>query len=230
MSTERAATLRRVLIALALAGSVAGCRTFNAVSEAPIFAGEMPSRSGTAIAKLAELPLANAYVQVGSRFDALVLLGMIGPGALETWYGPRGLTLVVDDARVLYTRGLPDRNIAESVDAGEVFDYRRLDCGRGRTHLAMPGLRYVRYEGSDEYIAELTESLRCSVEALMTPGYVGDALRVDEVIQFPPHQKTQLRTRWLHPGTGQLLRLQYAPSTYAPEIEILWFKVAANAH
>ncbi len=225
-------TRRRIggLLCLVLGIALSGCRTISAVQDSRLFNDGPSSQSGTAIANLDRMPFASAYVQVGTRFDALMLLGMTGPGALETWYGVKGLTVIVDDARVLYTRGLPETNLAESIDAGEIFDYRRLDCGQGRTHLAMPGLRYNRFEGASEYFPEITESLQCSIEALATPGYLGDALRIDEVIQFPPHKKTQLRTRWLHPGTGQLLRLKYSPSPYFPEVEVFWLKVAKHAH
>ncbi len=230
MRTRRSRAAAWIALVLTVSGLLAGCGTISAVSDSPIFGDEPPSQTGNAIANLATMPFANAYVQAGTKFDALVLLGMVGPGSLETWYGTKGLTVIVDDARVLYTRGLPEMNIAESIDAGLVLDYRRLDCGRGRVHLAMPTLRYNRLEGEREYFPELTESLKCTVEALATPGFLGDALRVDETILFPPHRKPQQRTRWLHPGTGQLLRLQYGPSPYYPEIEILWLKVARRVH
>lgn len=223
---------RRALRWLMLAVTVclAGCRTISAVSDSALFGDEMPSQTGNAVANLTQMSFASAYVQAGPRFDALVLLGTTGPGPIETWYGAKGMTVVVDDVRVLYTRGLPDMNIAESIDAGAVLDYQRLDCGRGRSYLAMPTLRYNRLEGADEYFAELTESQVCRVESLASPGYLGDALRVDEVVAFPPHRKRQLRTRWLHPGTGQLLRLQYEASPYYPELDILWLKVARRVH
>lgn len=216
-----------VLLFVAVLG---GCRTISAVKNSALFSDDVPSQTGTAIANLEQMPFAAAYVQAGTRFDALLLLGMIGPGSQETWYGAKGLTVVVDEARVLYTRGLPTANIAESIDAGGVLDYQRYDCGRGRTYLAAPSLRYNRLDGSREYLAEITESLTCSVEALATPGYLGDAIRVDETVVFPPHKKPQQRSRWLHPGTGQLLRLKYDASPYYPEIEIIWLKVARRVH
>lgn len=221
----------RLRFALLLVGAVfSGCTTISAVRDSSLFNDGVPSQTGNAIANLDQMPFASAYVQVGTRFDALVLLGMTGPGSQETWFGAKGLTVVVDDARVLYTRRLPGNNIAETIDAGGVLDYQRYDCGRGRTYLAAPSLRYNRLEGSREYLAEVTESLRCSVEALATPGYLGDAIRVDETVVFPPHKKPQQRSRWLHPGTGQLLRLKYEDSPYYPEIEIIWLKVARRAH
>lgn len=211
-------------VAAALLAAVAvlsGCNTATTLVKRSIGADAEQATIGRAVAGLADLPFASARVSSGRAFDGFVVLGSVDGRGVQTWYGREGMYLQMRGDRVIHSRGLPV-DIAEYHDAEAVLTY---DCGNGVEYVAQPGLFYMRLRESTEFIAAMRESLTCRVEALITPAYGGDALRIDESYRVEPHPRLQRRTVWLHPQTRQVLRLEYGEHPLAPELSIVWIRV-----
>lgn len=174
---------------------------------------------------LERLPYASMLLRVGERFQALLLLGHVADDGLQTWYGVDGLVLQLRDGHVIHSRGLPvdifESHAAGAADAGFV------DCGDDIRAALPDGLHYTRLRDQQIYFAELRESVRCTREAIITPGYAGPALRIEEQIALLPGRRPQLRTRWLAEGSGQLLRVEYGKHPWYPEIGIYLIKPVA---
>jgi hypothetical protein len=174
---------------------------------------------------LERLPYASMLLRVGERFQALLLLGHVADDGLQTWYGVDGMVLQLQDGQVIHSRGLPvdifESHAAGAADAGFV------DCGEDIRAALPDGLHYTRLRDQQTYFAELRESVRCAREAIVTPGYSGPALRIEERVALLPGRQPQLRTRWLAAGSGQLLRVEYGDHPWYPEIGIYLIKPVA---
>ncbi|MES0875172.1 YjbF family lipoprotein [Sinimarinibacterium thermocellulolyticum] len=219
MKTDR---LRSLVVLLA--GMIAACGTVQRVRDA-LPGGDAASGLAGPIAELARLPYASMYVRVGSRFHALMLLGHVAVDGTQTWYGMDGLALQLKNDHVIYTRGLPT-DIFESHAAGMPMD-GNLDCGDGVSVTALEWLYYTRLRDQQSDVAEVTESVRCVRETIVTLGYSGPALRIEERVALLPDRRRQVRTRWLVEGTGQLLRLEYGDHPWYPEIGLYLIKPVA---
>jgi len=224
MRTEIRALLRAAMLLAAAAG--AACSTGKALWR-EVGAGDDESPLAGAVERLGGMPFAMAYVRAGDQYEALVLLGSIDADAVQTWYGREGLAIQLQRGRLIYSRGLP-LDIAESYAAAPAVDEERLYCGRGIELTVVPELYYSRLRDRHEFQAELRQNIGCSVEEIVTPAYAGETLRVEERYLLPPHPRPQRRTRWLHPQTGQLLRLEYAEHPAYPALTIVWLKAAAQ--
>jgi hypothetical protein len=214
----------RVAGALALAVVVAACSAPRVLRDA--LPGESAaSPLGGPMVELGRLPYASMLLKVGKRFQALLLLGHVGDDGTQTWYGVDGLVLQLQDGRVIHTRGLPV-DIFDSHAAGEPIT-EPLHCGEGRNVAVPERLHYTRLREQQTYFTELREEIRCTREAIVTPGYSGMALRVDERVALLPHRRRQTRTSWLAEDTGQLLRLEYGDHPWYPQIGIYLIKPVA---
>lgn len=229
MTTEGAVVFRvlaRTVLVLS-AAVLTACNTVTTVVKERLSSEGPASPIGRAIAGLGDLPFASAYVRVGDRFETLVVLGSIDASGVQTWYGRQGVELQLQGDRVIYSRGLPV-DVLETYPASPAFAQIDYDCVGGPPYAAAEAaLYYTRIAGSVEFTAEVRRALACRFESIVTPGYSGEALRVDEVYELPPHPRPQRRTKWLHPQTRQLLRLEYAEHPVAPQFTIAWLKPAA---
>ncbi len=209
---------------LAMAAGVSACGTTAAVYDAVSQGDQAPSELSKPIVYAGQLPYASAYVRSGTDFQGLMVLGIVSPTGVQTWYGRDGLAVQIDAGRMIYSRGLP-LDILDSYSAAAVpADASTIDCGDGQTTAVTPALYYTRMRESDTYLAEVRDEIRCSRENIVTPGYSGPALRIDERYVFPPHPKPQRRSRWLIEATGQLLRIEYDKHPLYPEIGIYLLK------
>lgn len=229
MTTDPALRRRAVLRAVAILGAalLAACNTVTTLVKERVTEGDQGSPMVRAVTGLGDLPFASAYVRSGDRFEGLVILGSIDASGVQTWYGREGFALQLQGDRVIYSRGLPV-DVLETYPAALAFAEQEYDCGGDVRYSEPPALFYTRLRNETGFLAELRQALRCRIEPIVTPGFAGDALRIDETYQFLPHPKTQRRTRWLHPQTRQLLRLEYAAHPLAPEVTISWLKPAAR--
>ncbi|MFA5940150.1 MAG: hypothetical protein WC809_12405 [Sinimarinibacterium sp.] len=229
MTTDPARQRRAVLRALAIVATalLAACNTVTTLVKERMTEGDQGSPMVRAVTGLGDLPFASAYVRSGDRFEGLVILGSIDAGAVQNWYGREGFMLQIKGDRLTYSRGLPV-DVLETYPAALAFAEQEYDCGDGIRYAEPPALFYTRLRNETGFLAELRQDLSCRIEPIVTPGYAGDALRVDESYLFLPHPQPQRRTRWLHPQTRQLLRLEYAEHPLAPEVTISWLKPAAR--
>jgi hypothetical protein len=184
-----------------------------------------PSPLGGPMAGLQRLPYASMLLRAGARFEALLLLGHVADDGVQTWYGVDGLVLQLHEGQVIHSRGLPV-DIFESHAAGAAAA-GFVDCGGDIRAALADGLRYTRLRNEPTYFAELRESVGCSREAIVTPGYSGPALRIDEWVALLPGRRPQLRTRWLAADSGQLLRMEYGDHPWYPQIGIVMIKPVA---
>jgi hypothetical protein len=224
LRTESLRSRWRVAGVLALAMVVAACSAPQVLRDA--LPGESAaSPLGGPMVELERLPYASMLLSVGKRFQALLLLGHVGDDGTQTWYGVDGLVLQLQDGRVIHTRGLPV-DIFDSHAAGEPLA-EPLDCGEDRSVAVPERLHYTRLREQQTYFTELREAIRCTREAIVTPGYSGMALRIDERVALLPHRRRQTRTSWLAEDTGQLLRLEYGKHPWYPQIGIYLIKPVA---
>ena len=215
---------RRLAAILALSLALGGCSAAQTLRGVLPGTGEASPLSRPA-AGLVRLPYALAFLRVGDHFQALLLLGHVSDDGIQTWYGIDGLALQLQDQRVIYSRGLPV-DIFESHAAGALRD-EPLDCGQGQRIVLPEWLHYTRLREQAGFFTEQRESIRCTRENIVTPGYEGVALRVEEQVALLPHPRPQTRTRWLAEGTGQLLRLEYGEHPWYPEIALYLIKPVA---
>lgn len=210
------------LIAVGIVG--AACSTPQALRQVLPGADEV-SPLGGPMAELGRLPYASMLLRAGERFEALLLLGHVAADGTQTWYGMAGLALQLRDGRVIYSRGLPV-DIFESHAAGAPND-EPVDCGDGSSVTVPDRLHYTRLREQPEFFTEMRESLVCTREAIVTPGYSGTALRIEERVALWPDPRRQTRVRWFAEGTGQLLRAEYGEHPWYPQIALYLIKPVA---
>ncbi len=210
------------MLALGLVASA--CSAPQALREA-LPGGTAASPLSGPMAELERLPYASMLLRAGDRFQALLLLGHVSDDGIQTWYGVDGMVLQLQDGRVIHSRGLPV-DILESHAAG-MPNAEPVDCGDGESVIVAERLHYTRLREQQTYFTELRESVACTRETLVTPGYSGGVLRIDEQVALLPHRRRQSRTQWRAEGTGQLLRLEYGEHPEYPEIGIYLIKPVA---
>ena len=102
-----------------------------------------------------------------------------------------------------------------------------MDCGGDQSVAVPERLHYSRLREQQRFFTEVRESVVCTREAIVTPGYSGMALRIDERVALLPDPRRQTRTRWLAEETGQLLRLEYGEHPWYPQIALYLIKPVA---
>jgi hypothetical protein len=224
LKTDRLRSLLRVTGVAALTAVIAACSTPQALRQALPGADDV-SPLGGPMAGLERLPYASMLLRVGDRFQALLLLGHVNDDGVQTWYGIDGLALQLQDDRVIHSRGLP-LDILDSHAAGQLAE-QPVDCGADRSIPVPERLFYTRFRDQTSYFTELSESVTCTREAIVTPGYSGPALRIEERVALLPHPRRQTRTRWLAEDSGQLLRVEYGDHPWYPEIALYLIRPVA---
>ncbi|MEC9362803.1 MAG: YjbF family lipoprotein [Pseudomonadota bacterium] len=209
---------------MVLAVALAGCSAAQSIRQA-LPGVQQASPLGGPMATLEDLPYASMFLRVGDRFQALLLLGHVAGDGTQTWYGVDGLALQLRDQRVIYSRGLPV-DLFESHAAGSRVE-TPVDCGGDQSVAVPERLHYSRLREQQRFFTEVRESVVCTREAIVTPGYSGMALRIDERVALLPDPRRQTRTRWLAEETGQLLRLEYGEHPWYPQIALYLIKPVA---